>query len=114
MRPGTELFVFREMVAKFKTMWYDENSYTHSIAAVCWKGWSEMENFNFHSYTNFIFGKDTQSQVGAEVKKRARKVLLHYGGGSIKKYGIYDQITSSLRECGVEFVELGVSSPIPA
>lgn len=113
MRPGTELFVFREMVAKFKTMWYDENSYTHSIAAVCWKGWSEMENFNFHSYTNFIFGKDTQSQVGAEVKKRAGKVLLHYGGGSIKKYGLYDQITSSLRECGVEFVELGGVQPNP-
>ena len=47
-----------------------------------------MQNFRFLNKTEIIFGKDTQSQVGAEVKKYGTKVLLHYGSGHIKKTGL--------------------------
>ena len=43
-----------------------------------------MDNFIFNNPTKIIFGKDTESLVGQEIKKYANKVLLHYGGGSIK------------------------------
>lgn len=72
-----------------------------------------MENFTYYSYTNMIFGKGTQTRVGEEVKKFGRRVLLHYGGGSIKRSGLYDQVTSSLREAGVDFIELGGVQPNP-
>ena len=66
-----------------------------------------MRNFEYYSPTKIIFGKDTHKQVGEEVKKYANKILLHYGGGSVKKSGLYDQVVNSLNEAGVEFIELG-------
>ncbi|HOP75554.1 MAG TPA: iron-containing alcohol dehydrogenase [Bacillota bacterium] len=72
-----------------------------------------MENFEFCSPTKIIFGRGMESRVGAETKKYANKVLLHYSGGSIKKSGLYEKVTQSLREAGVEFVELGGVQPNP-
>ncbi|MDD4796567.1 MAG: iron-containing alcohol dehydrogenase [Eubacteriales bacterium] len=72
-----------------------------------------MLNFDLHIPTRIVFGKDTQSQIGALLKPYARKVLLHYGGGSIKRSGLYDAVTASLREAGLEFVELGGVVPNP-
>jgi alcohol dehydrogenase YqhD (iron-dependent ADH family) len=66
-----------------------------------------MLNFDFYAPTRIVFGKNTQKQVGVLLKPRAAKVLLHYGGGSIKKSGLYDQIVASLKENDVRFVELG-------
>jgi len=67
-----------------------------------------MFNFEFHNGTKIIFGKGLESQVGAEIKaNRASKVLLHYGGGSVKRSGLYDRIVASLQEAGVSFIELG-------
>ena len=43
-----------------------------------------MENFVYHNPTKIIFGKGTETQVGVETKAYADRVLLHYGGGSIK------------------------------
>ncbi|MFR6333641.1 MAG: iron-containing alcohol dehydrogenase, partial [Eisenbergiella sp.] len=43
----------------------------------------------------------------------ASKVLLHYGSGSIKKSGLYDTVTASLRESGISFAELGGVKPNP-
>lgn len=43
-----------------------------------------MENFNFFNPTEIIFGKDRENEVGDAVLKYGKKVLLHYGGGSIK------------------------------
>ncbi|KYH28412.1 NADH-dependent butanol dehydrogenase A [Clostridium colicanis DSM 13634] len=43
-----------------------------------------MINFTYHNTTKIIFGKDTESQVGDEIKKFGNRVLLHYGEGSIK------------------------------
>lgn len=73
----------------------------------------KMKNFEFLSPTKIIFGKDKEKQVGSEVKKYSSKILLHYGGGSIKKYGLYDKVVKSLVNAGVEFFELGGVKPNP-
>ena len=56
-----------------------------------------MDNFEFRNPTKIIFGKGTEARVGTEAAAHARKVLLHYGGGSIKASGLYDRVTASLR-----------------
>jgi alcohol dehydrogenase YqhD (iron-dependent ADH family) len=66
-----------------------------------------MENFEFYSPTRIIFGKDTENQVGSLAKAYSKKVLLHYGGSSIKKSGLYDRVVKSLKDQGIEIVELG-------
>ena len=72
-----------------------------------------MENFEFYSPTRIIFGKDTEKQVGSLTKAYSKKVLLHYGGSSIKKSGLYDRVVKSLKEQGIEIVELGGVVPNP-
>ncbi|MDR3012213.1 MAG: iron-containing alcohol dehydrogenase [Chitinispirillales bacterium] len=72
-----------------------------------------MENFVFQNKTKIIFGRDTENQVGEEVAAYAKKILLHYGGGSIKKSGLYDRVTASLKKAGVEYIELGGAQPNP-
>ncbi|MFP4286717.1 MAG: iron-containing alcohol dehydrogenase [Candidatus Izemoplasmataceae bacterium] len=73
-----------------------------------------MNNFNFYSPTEFVFGKDTQLDSGKLVKKYgAKKVLLHYGGGSIKKSGLYATVVKALKEENIDFVELGGVKPNP-
>jgi len=72
-----------------------------------------MENFVYHCPTKIIFGKGTENQVGSEVSKYGKKVLLHYGGGSIKKYGLYDRVLKSLKNEGLEIIELGGVQPNP-
>ncbi|EPR70337.1 NADH-dependent butanol dehydrogenase A [Winogradskyella psychrotolerans RS-3] len=63
-----------------------------------------MNNFEFKNPTKIIFGKDTIEKLENEIPKDA-KVLLLYGGGSIKKNGIYDQVKTALSK--VDVVEFG-------
>lgn len=72
-----------------------------------------MENFTFQNPTRIIFGKDTEMQVGMETKQYADRVLLHYGGGSIKKSGLYERVVASLKKAGVDFIELSGVKPNP-
>jgi alcohol dehydrogenase YqhD (iron-dependent ADH family) len=72
-----------------------------------------MENFDFYAPARILFGKDREKETGALLKPLARKILLHYGGGSVKKSGLYDRITASLKREGLEFVELGGVKPNP-
>ncbi|WHH57898.1 iron-containing alcohol dehydrogenase [Petroclostridium sp. X23] len=72
-----------------------------------------MQNFQFLSSTKIIFGKETEKKVGSECKKHSSKVLLHYGGGSIKKTGLYETICLSLQEAGIEYIELSGVQPNP-
>lgn len=72
-----------------------------------------MQNFEFYSPARLIFGKGTENTIGQTLKPHAKKVLLHYGGGSIKKSGLYDRVVASLKEAGVEYVELGGVQPNP-
>ncbi len=72
-----------------------------------------MENFQFSMPTKIIFGKNTQKKIGPETRKHTDKVLLHYGGGSIKKTGLYDEAVKSLKEHGIEITELSGVKPNP-
>jgi len=72
-----------------------------------------MENFRFHNGTRIVFGTNAQEAVGELTKNLGKKVLLHYGGGHIKKTGLYQQITESLKMQGVAFAELAGVKPNP-
>ena len=72
-----------------------------------------MENFDYCNPTRIVFGPGVHSQVGELVKPHADRVLLHYGGGSIKRSGLYDAIAASLKAAGVAYVELGGVVPNP-
>lgn len=63
-----------------------------------------MNNFEFKNPTKIIFGKGQIENLGKELPKDA-KILLLYGGGSIKQNGIYEQVKTALN--GFEFVEFG-------
>lgn len=73
-----------------------------------------MENFNFYSPTEFIFGKDRETECGSLIKKyHGTKVLIHYGGGSVVRSGLLDRVKTSLTSSGIEYVELGGVQPNP-
>ncbi|MGQ9596634.1 MAG: iron-containing alcohol dehydrogenase [Thermoproteota archaeon] len=72
-----------------------------------------MKNFVFQNPTKIVFGKGVENQVGEETRKFSRKALLHYGGGSIRRIGLYDKVVKSLNEAGVEFIELPGVKPNP-
>lgn len=72
-----------------------------------------MRNFIFDNKTTIIFGKDTQKQVGIETKKYGKNVLLHYGGGSIKTSGLYDEVVNALEAEGLNITVLGGVKPNP-
>jgi alcohol dehydrogenase len=72
-----------------------------------------MENFTFQNATKIIFGQGTEHEVGTVTKEYSSKVLLHYGGGSIKKTGLYDSVARALKKAGVEYLELGGAQPNP-
>ena len=72
-----------------------------------------MENFIFNNPTKIIFGRSTHKDIGKEVKKYSNRILFHYGMGSIKKSGLYDQIIKSLKREGIEIFELGGAEPNP-
>lgn len=73
-----------------------------------------MLNFEFYTPTKMIFGQDTHKRVGEIIKGYGfRKVMLHYGGGSIKKNGVFDAVTASLHDAGIEFLDFGGAEPNP-
>ena len=72
-----------------------------------------MENFEFLSPTKIFFGRNTENKVGREVSKLGKKVLLHYGGGSVKVTGLYDKVVKSLQDSNVCFIELSGVEPNP-
>jgi alcohol dehydrogenase YqhD (iron-dependent ADH family) len=71
-------------------------------------------NFTFHMNTDMLFGKNTETEAGRMIRKHGgTKVMLVYGGGSIKKTGLYDRVMASLKEAALPFVELGGVQPNP-
>lgn len=72
-----------------------------------------MQDFIFNVTTKILFGKDQMENLGKEIKKYGKKILLVYGGGSIKKNGIYDKVVSALKKEGIDFVELSGVEPNP-
>lgn len=72
-----------------------------------------MLNFDFYAPARIVFGKGEEARIGELLRPHAKKVLLHYGGGSIKKSGLYDTVVSSLNKSGVSYVELSGVKPNP-
>lgn len=73
-----------------------------------------MENFAYYTPTKVVFGKDEEKNVGKLAKDfGAKKVLIHYGGGSAVRSGLIDRIKTSLSEENISFVELGGVKPNP-
>ncbi|GHU96004.1 NADH-dependent alcohol dehydrogenase [Clostridia bacterium] len=72
-----------------------------------------MTNFEFYAPARIVFGKDAHKQIGELLAPHAKKILLHFGGGSIKKSGVYDDVTASLKAAGITYAELGGVVPNP-
>ena len=64
-----------------------------------------LGNFTFYNPTKLIFGKDAMKLLVAELVQYGPRVLLSYGGGSIKRNGIYDQVIEALRIAGKQVFE---------
>lgn len=75
-----------------------------------------MNNFIFQNSTEVYFGRGCVKEYLACLIKDAQTVLLGYGGGSIKRNGVYDEITSILKKAGKTIVEFSniMSNPIYA
>ena len=72
-----------------------------------------MDNFTYHNPTKLIFGKDQLEQLKNEIPPYGNQVLLVYGGGSIKRNGLYDQVIEKLNEIHVNVFELPGVEPNP-
>lgn len=72
-----------------------------------------MNDFIFHNPDKVYFGKDQMKHLPEELLQFGKKVLLVYGGGSIKKNGLYDTVTTLLKENGIEIFELPGVEPNP-
>ncbi|WP_439741184.1 iron-containing alcohol dehydrogenase [Bacillus pseudomycoides] len=72
-----------------------------------------MQNFIFRNPTKLIFGQGQLEQLKTEIPQYGKKVLLVYGGGSIKRNGVYDNVISILNEIAAEIFELTGVEPNP-
>lgn len=73
-----------------------------------------MQNFNFYSPTYFVFGKERENEAGKYVKRfGGKRVLVHFGGGSVVKSGLIHRVKASLQAENIFFAELGGVQPNP-
>ena len=75
-----------------------------------------MLPFEYENSTRLVFGPGRRREIGcllAPYLAKGEKLLLHYGGGSIRKNGVYADVTASLKEAGIAYTELGGVQPNP-
>ena len=72
-----------------------------------------MNNFTFSYPTKVYFGKGAAENIKAELTKYGPTVMLAYGGGSVKKSGVYDQMVDLLKEAGKTVVDFSGIMPNP-
>ena len=72
-----------------------------------------MIDFTFHNPARIHFGRTALSHLKEEVTRYGSRVLLVYGGGSIKRNGLYEQVTDILNDCGATVCELSGVQPNP-
>lgn len=73
-----------------------------------------MNNFVFYAPTKLVFGKETEKQVGSIIAEYGyKKILVHYGQGSVKSSGLLERVLTSLKEANVQYVLLGGVKPNP-
>lgn len=72
-----------------------------------------MLNFEFYNPARILFGKGMEEQTGRRMAALGRRILLVYGGGSIKRSGLYDTVLARLAEEGIDVTELPGVQPNP-
>lgn len=72
-----------------------------------------LGNFTYHNPTKLYFGEDSLKYLKYELGNYGKNVLLVYGGGSIRKNGLYDEIIAVLKECGKNVTEVPGVMPNP-
>lgn len=72
-----------------------------------------MDNFRFSCPTELVFGEGSVDKLKELVEGKYKKILIHYGGGSIKKSGLYDKVMDILKSIDCEVFELGGVEPNP-
>ena len=73
-----------------------------------------MAGFTYYTPTKVVFGRETEQQTGELVKAAgAKKVLIHYGSGSVIRSGLLDRVKETLCKEEIEYVELGGVVPNP-
>ena len=73
-----------------------------------------MFDFNYYTPTKVVFGKNTEEKVADLVKEfGGKKVLIHYGGGSVVRSGLLKRVTDILDKAGISHIELGGAVPNP-
>lgn len=72
-----------------------------------------LGNFSYHNPTKLYFGEDSLSNLKTELANYGKNILFVYGGGSIKKSGLYDEIIAILNDCGKNVDEVAGVMPNP-
>ena len=72
-----------------------------------------MNNFIYDIPVRVYFGENQLCHLGEELSKYGKRVLLTYGGGSIKRSGLYDAVTEEIKNAGLELYELSDIAPNP-
>ena len=72
-----------------------------------------LTNFVFQNPTKIYFGPNQLENLPGEIKKFGSRVMLTYGGGSIKKIGLFDKVKTVLENAGITVVEFGGIEPNP-
>lgn len=72
-----------------------------------------MNNFVYDIPVKVYFGENQLQHLGEELSKFGTRVLLTYGGGSIKKIGLYDKVITEIERAGLEVLELSGIEPNP-
>lgn len=72
-----------------------------------------MNNFIYDIPVKVYFGENQLGHLGEELSKYGKRVLLTYGGGSIKKNGLYDAVVAEIKNAGLELYELSGIAPNP-
>lgn len=71
-----------------------------------------MYSFHYFTPTKVVFGKNTESQVAELIRESGgKKVLIHYGGGSVIRSGLLKRVTDTLTDAGIPYVTLGGAVP---
>ena len=73
-----------------------------------------MFDFKYYTPTKVLFGKNTEEKVAELIKEfGGKKVLIHYGGGSVIRSGLMQRVTDQLDKAGIPYVKLGGAVPNP-
>lgn len=72
-----------------------------------------MNKFNFYNPTNIIFGEGSISKLNELINQYGKNIMIAYGGGSIKKNGIYNDVINTLKEQNKNIFELSGIMPNP-